>query len=113
MKKGTKGKRKRADLLRRTAALVLAVCMTMLMLSFRSVPVQAKDSLTGSADGSLQITAVADDSSYEDGDRIDICVSYEVKKDLDAGKTLSVTISNFPLEKCCNSRWFLAQQVIF
>ena len=21
--------------------------------------------------------------------------------------------SNFPLEKCCNSRWFLAQQVIF
>jgi hypothetical protein len=21
--------------------------------------------------------------------------------------------SNYPLEKCCNSRWFLAQQVIF
>ena len=24
-----------------------------------------------------------------------------------------ITNSNFPLEKCCNSRWFLAQQVIF
>ena len=24
-----------------------------------------------------------------------------------------VNNSNFPLEKCCNSRWFLAQQVIF
>ena len=24
-----------------------------------------------------------------------------------------VLYSNFPLEKCCNSRWFLAQQVIF
>ena len=25
----------------------------------------------------------------------------------------TIYYSNFPLEKCCNSRWFLAQQVIF
>ena len=26
---------------------------------------------------------------------------------------VNIDNSNFPLEKCCNSRWFLAQQVIF
>ena len=29
------------------------------------------------------------------------------------GGCLLLIYSNFPLEKCCNSRWFLAQQVIF
>ena len=38
-----------------------------------------------------------DDLPVPDGYRFEIEVSY----------------SNFPLEKCCNSRWFLAQQVIF
>ena len=28
-------------------------------------------------------------------------------------KIARLLYSNFPLEKCCNSRWFLAQQVIF
>ena len=29
------------------------------------------------------------------------------------GPDIERDYSNFPLEKCCNSRWFLAQQVIF
>jgi glycerophosphoryl diester phosphodiesterase len=32
---------------------------------------------------------------------------------LDLIQPTGLMISNFPLEKCCNSRWFLAQQVIF
>ena len=46
--------------------------------------------------------------------RLSHIVDYSDSKDcFPSGVDIPGGISNFPLEKCCNSRWFLAQQVIF
>ena len=45
--------------------------------------------------------------------QIDNEISKIREKGVDITEALTNINSNFPLEKCCNSRWFLAQQVIF